>query len=426
MNIKERIGKVLKRKSPEKLAEGVAISFEERKQKGEKDPIDNTLAEAKRIIKENPDLEVAIAREILKELIENEKMPERLFAKTAKYIAQTPEIPDTVITQAVQETERQVSGEVIEEIIVEGEVNPKERLRLIKNVEDKEIISRRVKDELKIVYDNCKNEQDWEISSLVKEIVGLLEEEDLTVEIKDLIHQIVGRKMAENYYDDKRRGTRIYELSKIMPYEEMMEENLPEIVQREYRLLEDKEGKKEDRFTKTNLTHLILDKMADDISKRYKETGIFAIPQSNNMKNLTVEEEKHFIKTIQNLSEEQITEEEIRDIRAQIRGRVTNKQTKEDMLINSIKKLPSENKSESIDLLIKLMGDSKTLETIDMLESTGVLKRLEAIPEEKRKQSIESIGEVLEKRKLITQTVKFGESNEQKIDIYIKSEEDGR
>jgi len=85
--------------------------------------------------------------------------------------------------------------------------------------------------------------------------------------------------MAENYYDDKRRGTRIYELSKIMSYEEMMEKDLPEIVQREYRILEEEAGEKEDRFSKTDLTKLILDKMADNIAIKYKETGIFAIPQ---------------------------------------------------------------------------------------------------------------------------------------------------
>jgi len=75
---------------------------------------------------------------------------------------------------------------------------------------------------------------------------------------------------------------------------------------------------------------------------------------------------------------------------------------------------------------LQYLNGDKTLEMIAMLESSNVLERLEAIPEEKRKQSIESIGEVLEKRKFITQTVKFGQNNEKEIDVYIKEWEDVR
>ncbi len=418
-----KIRKIIMEDTPEQLAQGVVDTYLEKKENGEQNPVDDTVKKALDIIEETNDLNKVkdFLRSLAEKSIEEKDVSEKILTKTSIAVSKKDNIPNNVIAEAVQEADIEVPDKVIDTIIEEGDINHfKERIKLIQNVDNKKIIVKRVKDELKMVYNGCDNKQDWEIASIVTEILGLLKEEDRTTEIQELVHRIVGRKMAENYYDDKRRGTRIYELSKIMSYEEMMEKDLPEIVQREYRILEEEAGEKEDRFSKTDLTKLILDKMADNIAIKYKETGIFAIPQSNNMKNLTPEEEKRFIKTIQSFSREEITEDEIKDIREQIRGKVTNKQTREDILINFIKKLPNENKSENIDLLIKLVEGDKTLEMIAMLESSNVLERLEAIPEEKRKQSIESIGEVLEKRKFITQTVKFGQNNEKEIDVYIK------
>jgi len=424
-----KIRKIIMEDTPEQLAQGVVDTYLEKKENGEQNPVDDTVKKALDIIEETNDLNKVkdFLRSLAEKSIEEKDVSEKILTKTSIAVSKKDNIPNNVIAEAVQEADIEVPDKVIDTIIEEGDINHfKERIKLIQNVDNKKIIVKRVKDELKMVYNGCDNKQDWEIASIVTEILGLLKEEDRTTEIQELVHRIVGRKMAENYYDDKRRGTRIYELSKIMSYEEMMEKDLPEIVQREYRILEEEAGEKEDRFSKTDLTKLILDKMADNIAIKYKETGIFAIPQSNNMKNLTPEEEKRFIKTIQSFSREEITEDEIKDIREQIRGKVTNKQTREDILINFIKKLPNENKSENIDLLIKLVEGDKTLEMIAMLESSNVLERLEAIPEEKRKQSIESIGEVLEKRKFITQTVKFGQNNEKEIDVYIKEWEDVR
>lgn len=421
MNIKEKLEKLLyRRTSPQKLAEEIIISFEERKENGEKDPIDNTVKEAKRIINENPDIAREIAKELLKEFIENEKIPESLFAKTAKEIALTPEIPDTVISQAVQQTEKQVSGEVIEKIIEEGKVNPEARLELIQNVEELEIIKRRVKNELKILYNNCKGKQDREIVDRLQEIEGVLEAKDISGEIQDIVHQVVAKKMAENYYDDNLKTTKIYEFSPIMSFEEMIESGLPEMVEKEYQMLEEKGEGKPDRFSKTKLTQLILDKMANDIAKKYREIGIIAIPQSDHMKKLSSEEEKIFIKAIQNFSGENLSKEDIRDVHEQIRGNIASNEIKRDMLAGKIKKMPD----EYLDSLTAIIENPETLKTIEMMRNSGLIGKLNSMPEEKREKRIEAVDEVLEKREIAKQTLKMPGNPE--VGIYVENDSDQR
>jgi len=414
MNLREKLGKIFKRTSPEQIAEEIITSFNERKEKGEKDSIDNTVKEIMEIIKQKQDLEVT--EKLLTKILEKKEISNEVAVNAFKEISKDDEIPDRIITNDVEQANTQIPDELIEEIIKEGNVDPKERIKLIQNVEDKDIIKRRVKNELKILYNNCKNKRDREVASRVQEIEGVLEQEDITREIKDLVYQTVARKIAENYYDDNKKGTKIYDLSTIMSYEEMMENNLPQMVESEYQRLEENGAEKPNRFSKTKLTQLILDKLAQDIVKKYKETGVLAIPQLDNIKNLTSEEEKNFIKAIKNYSEEAFTKEDIRDIHAQIRGNIASNKIKEDILIDKIKKIPGSNKSGYIELLTKITENAETLKTIKLMQNSGLIEKLNSIPEEEREKGIETIGEVLGKRKIATQSIKM-EGNPQ-VDIY--------
>lgn len=420
MNILERIKKRLGIISPEKLAEGIATSFNEKKQSGEENPIDRTVEEIMNIIKQNQDPD--ITRKLLTKILEKEEIPNRVAEKTFTKISESEEIPDKIITQVVDNT--QVPDEVINTIIEEGKVDPKERLKLIQNVENREIKENRVKYELRMLYNNCKDKRDGEVADRIQEIKDILQEDEISKEIQDLIHQVVAKKMAENCYSEY-KGTKIYELSKAISTEEMIECDLPSIVLDEYRRIECEEGAGRDTgfFSETNLeTNLrkqILNQMAGEVVRLYKETSVLAIPQSENMRKITPDEEQMFIKTIRNLSEE-LSEEEIMDIKSQIRGNVTNIKAKESMVINKIKKM--EDKKKNIDLLIKLFEDEETLRTLAILEETDLISRLNSISEEKRRKTLESIGEVLGKRKVATQIVNFGENSKQEIDLYIDSE----
>ncbi|MBQ2938562.1 MAG: hypothetical protein IJE05_06820 [Clostridia bacterium] len=395
MSIVEKLKVVIGLNNPEKFVDEIAQSYIEKKENGEENPIDSTVEEIMQEIMENPNPDRI--RAIIKKSLEKKEIPNRIVEKTAARISKKSEIPDKVITQAVERSETEVPDEVINGMLEEGEFEVTERLNLIKNVENEKMIKEFVKNELKILYKNCKEKTDNEVVNRVGDLEKILGIKNKDDEIKRSIQQIVANKMAHNYYNDKLKATRIYTLSQIMPVDEMIEVDLPNKVSQEYKKIEETEGEKGDRINKTKLRKQILDEMARIVAYKYKETEVFVIQQSDNMKKISKDEKDAFIKSIQNYSGKELTEGEIRDIEGQIKG--NNLQAKENLLINEIKKIPEKNKKENIDFLIKLLSDSETLKTISMLEKTDVIAELNSIPEEKRKTMIESIERAITGRK---------------------------
>lgn len=406
MSIVEKLKDVLGGNNPEKFVDGIAQSYIEKKENGEENPIDSTVEEIMQEIMENPNPDRI--RAIIKKSLEKKEIPNRIVEKTAVRISKKSEIPDKIITEAVEKSETEVPDEVINGMLEEGEFEVTERLNLIKNVENEKMIKEFVKNELKILYENCKGKTDNDVVNRVEDLEKILGIENKDNEIKRSIQQIVANKMAHNYYNDKLKATRIYTLSRIMPVDEMIEEDLPNKVLREYKKIEEKEGEKEGRINKTELRKQILDEMARIVAYKYKETEVFVIQQSDNMKKISKEEKDAFIKSIQSYSGKDLAESEKRDIEGQIKG--NNLQAKENLLINEIKKIPQKNKKENIDSLIRLLSDPETLKTISMLESAGVITELNSIPEEKRKTMTESIGRAIIGRKENT-TIKMKTKN---------------
>lgn len=73
----------MNRNNPELIAGDVADAYLERKENKEKDPMDHTADEIMANIKTHPDIEKAILANIL----ENEKIPDRIFEKVATRIS---------------------------------------------------------------------------------------------------------------------------------------------------------------------------------------------------------------------------------------------------------------------------------------------------------------------------------------------------
>ena len=80
MKVVEKIKKFLNRNNPELISDEIAQVFNKRKENGEKDPMDNTVKDIMRILKEHPDIE----RAILANIVENDNIPDKIFEKTAK------------------------------------------------------------------------------------------------------------------------------------------------------------------------------------------------------------------------------------------------------------------------------------------------------------------------------------------------------
>ena len=397
MKITERIKKFRNRKNKELLADNiadnVADAYQERKESGEKDPMDHTAEEIMQILKTHPDIE----KTILAKILENDNIPDRIFEKVATQISKDKEIPDSIIPAAVNKADTSISIESINNILENGEVNEKARLELIQQVGDTKSKKEGVKSELKRLYKECYIKKDSEVTERIEEITSILKIEDIDEEVQGWIQTVIAKKMADNFYSDTKQGTKIFTFTKIIPIEDMIGKDLATSVEKEYNKIED-ENTKKGRFNKEKFEEQLYTELGKQIGIKYEDIGEFIVPQSENIKKMNEEQKTKFIKSIQTYARKSLTREEIIDIDEQIRGTSNNAQTKESVIINMIRQLPKEGKKEKIAILSEIIQDEKIFKTIMELKESGLLEKLEEIPEEKRKKSIEAINSAVTKR----------------------------
>ena len=422
MKITEKIKRFLNRNNPELIADIVADSYQERKENGEKDPMDHTVEEIIQILRTHPD----IKRAILANILENDKIPDKIFEKTAIKISESEEIPNSVITDVVQRNDTNISDESINRIIEGGKISVNERINLMRNVESQEIIESRIKNELLILYKICKNKKDYEVVERVEQLKELLNEDEVTLDIQKLIYKVVSKKMAENFYSDTKQGTKIFTFTKIEPLEDMIEKDIASEVENEYKKIEEEKQPKEGRFNKEEFETQLYRELGKQIGIRYEDTGVFIIPQSDNIKKMNEEQKTKFIKSIQTYARKSLTKDEIIDIDEQIRGISENSQMKEDTIIKLIKELPKEDKNKKIDMLTEILQDQKMYETIKQLKESALLETLKKLPKEKREKTIEAINNAVEKRNKYRAVSKTPKANDATLNIKTETNEEER
>ncbi len=358
---------------------------------------------------ENPEL----ASEVLQGLIEKKEIPNTVFQETATQISRTKEIPDKVIPEAIENVNATVPAKVITGIIDEGKVNQEATITLIKNINDEKVQVEQVKQMLKELYQTCIKGLEFDLVEKLKKIDTICEKDS---EIAKLQHKIIAKRMAYNYkqYGD----SKIYTLSTYIPVEEMMEIDLPEMVETEYeKLLKRNE---ENKFNKSEFKIRILDYIAKHVVNSYNEIGEIIIPQSNSMAHLTNAEEKRFIEKIQIYSEKKLDKKQINNMKAQIRGRVNNIKLKE--FLEKIRKLPQSEMNEFISRANSLLVDEEYFDTYRELQDTGTMETLKSVKKEKREKYIREINNIIynrEKQKKLhvaTITPKIKEDNEEGIE----------
>lgn len=395
MKLTEKIKKFMDRNNPESIVDNVADAYQERKEKKEKDPMDHTAEDIMQILKTHPDNKKAILANVL----ENKKIPDRIFEKVATRISKDEEIPDSVIPAAVNRADTSISIESINNILENGEVNARDRIELIKQVEDSKSKKEGIKSELKRLYKECYIKRDVEVTERIEEIVAILERKDIDSEVKGWMQTVIAKKMAENFYSDTKQGTKIFTFTIIEPIEDMIEKDIATEVENEYKKIEEENQPKEERFNKEKFETQLYNELGKQIGIRYEDTGIFIIPQSDNIKKMDEEQKTKFIKSIQTYARKSLTKDEIIDIDEQIRGISENLQMKENIIIKLIKELPKEDKNQKIDMLTEILQDQKLYETIKQLKESGLVETLKNSPKEKREKTIDIINSAVEKNK---------------------------
>ena len=105
-----------------------------------KDAEQSAAREVIEYVRRNPNQ----APEILKGILDKKEIPNKIFEQAATDISKIDEIPDTVIPKAVADSEINVPDQIIENIIENGNVNRKEKIELINNIDSEKIKQRQI------------------------------------------------------------------------------------------------------------------------------------------------------------------------------------------------------------------------------------------------------------------------------------------
>ena len=328
------------------------------------------------------------ATEILKGILEKEEIPNKVFEKTATTISKMDEIPDKIIPKAVADSEVDVPDQIIENIIENGEVNRKEKIELINNLENEELKQKQVEEELKQIYENCSDTNESELVHKL-EMTKIVQKNS---SIRKLEQAIIAKKMAINY--KRFGGTKISTLARYLSEEEMIEINFPEMVYEEYKKISEKDEK--NKVDKSNLKVQILEEIAKKVANNYQEIGDFVIPQSRNMTQLTKKEEDKFIKAIETYVRKKLRGTDITSIRDQIRGRDANMQLKQYM--EKMRRLPKSQLEIFINNTEELVENNEELTVYKELKDSGIIGNLQKLTDDKRKDYIKVLNDAVQKR----------------------------
>ena len=343
-----------------------------------KDAEQSAAREVIEYVRRNPNQ----APEILKGILDKKEIPNKIFEQAATDISKIDEIPDTVIPKAVADSEINVPDQIIENIIENGDVNRKEKIELINNIDSEKIKQRQIEEELKELYKICADLTELDLINKLESINIVQKNERLN----KLEEAIIAKKMAANYR--KFGGTKINTLGRYLPVEKMLEEDLQTKVYNEYEKMKNDKNE-ENKVDKSKLKMQILDEIAKNVANTYNEIGEFVIPQSKNMTQITQEEEKNFIGSIQIYSRQKLNDEDIININLQIKGRSNNMHLK-DFLVK-LRSLPKAQADIFISNTKELLEDKEKLKVYNQLVNSGIIKDLQILTEEQRKKYIYSI-----------------------------------
>lgn len=417
----------------------------EKKENGEENPINDTVGKIIEIVQNNPD-QVEV-RKLIKELIERKNISDQIVERTVIELSKKEEVQNRIIIEAIGEAEASIPDSSIKNIINKGDMDIQDNLELIQQMQDQEKQEqakqeqleiknqeeqkrieqqmKKVKTELEKIYAEVTEIKDTELVSQIEDINRNFKLENINSEIDELTKNIIVQRIAEDYYDDRKRMPAIYTLSQIIPTGKMIELDIPVLVQKKYEEIEEERGTKEGRYNKKDFKKLVLNEMGRQIGIEYKITKVFNIPVSKRLSQMTKEEKKYLIDAIQKHIDTSLKKEEIIDISRQINEENKELQKKENQIINLIKQTPTEEKSRIIDILNKIIADSNRLETLEMLDNTGLLNKLENLPKEKREKTIGIINSAVEKNKYKV-AVKTPKVNSAKLSVKPTIEDEER
>lgn len=405
--MKKILGKFInkKKKEDEKVKEIVGNIEEKFKETEEEEAATKqAVEEALRKLEKKPGL----AEAVLRDLLVRKNISTSVPVETIKNIPES-EIPNDKVVEVVKKLSDELPDNRMLEIAEETTLGLLGKQKIVEAVSDPDK-KRKKHEELKV------NELNKIYKELDKDIgeFGIKEEIDKILRvmpkiqsetIMKLINQILAKKMVLNYmcFD----STMPRKFSGIKSVEEMFEENFPKIAESEYKKMArtDREEAKY-KFKEAKFREDLLKEIAKNVAENYKKNDYkrLVIPQSEEMKQISQEEEEKFIKEIAQAVKvkggklDALSE---LDAKGQIRGNIAETESIGDY-VTKIEELPPNIKNEFIEQGKKIITDQDVLIISNYCNKVGLYQSLAELGQKQAEKVVDTLLQAIEKRKKMT------------------------
>ena len=309
-----------------------------------------SLEQAKKIIiqtlKEHPEMRGEILSEIGRQIDENEETPNILLDEVAVGITESNSIPNKIINR--EGVKDNMTDEGIISLIEDDNIDLKMQQTLANNIDDTEskekmdtLIEKRIDKEkeekekakqkevlnlLDKLYKKCGEIKDSDIITTLSDIP----ENQKTEAVKKGINAVISKQMACNYLE---YGSIIFsKFNEILSAEDMFALNYTDKIKKEIIRIKtnSKDGagditKKLESFTES-WREVLIEDVCKEVANKYLDTGVWDIQSSEEMKNISQEEENFIVNSInekvKKKKKKDLSTEDKLKIKALIRGKV--------------------------------------------------------------------------------------------------------
>ena len=421
MNLKEFAYKKLKLQSKKKkneqykLKKGVdAVQNVYEESETKKEANEKAINIVINTIQAHPDMPVG---EFLKMIQEETELSDHSLVEIIK---QMPDIKSEKATvDAVKKVE--LAPEAITEIIQKAPVSPVIAQKLVEQIPDEDIqkeqqaeINKRLEEEKKQklleeerktiseldnLYNICEKLNDTELIDKINEI-GISTK---TEKINECLNNIIAKKVALDHMEFG--GPKLPTMMKVMQATDMLEVNLPDLVEKEYQKIKtiyDEKGKKYHKYDeegKKLLKRKILENIAKEVANNFEEIGDISVPQIKSLKNLNEEEVNIFVNAVKNhVSKSKIAKDDVEMIRKQLKGDTVGEWKK---LKRILERMKPNDREKAVNKFLQLLKINKS-KTEEQKELDYIIDDIEIgirkLPSDKQIDSAKAIVNILEQK----------------------------
>ena len=333
------------------------------------------------------------------------------------------QIPDVKSEEATVEAVKKVdlASEAITEIIQDAPVTPATAQKIAEQIPNEEIqkeqqekIERWAEEEqrkqllekenqilskLTEIYDTCDEINDNKLATMIRD----LKIETRTEKIDEKLEHIIAKRVALDCMIFG--GPKIRKMAEIMPVVDMLEANLPLLVEKEYKEIKveyDEQGKKYHPYgeeQKDEVKKLLLENIAKKVAENFEEIGDISVPQIEQLRNLNKEETNIFVKSVQTYCKNgELGEGDIERIQRQLNGDTVEEW---ENLKRILEKMKNQDREEAVrKFLQELKGNEnktqKQKELDKVIADIGIY--IKKMPNEKQLSTAKTIVNALEQQ----------------------------